>query len=70
MGVLTQGNVRKLTPREVMRLQGVDDAVTDKLFEAGISDTQMYRASGDAVTIPVVEAVARKLIEIWTQENE
>jgi len=56
--------VRKLTPRECMRLQGVPDDVTDKLIEAGISDTQMYRAAGDAVTVNVIYEVAKKIGEV------
>lgn len=70
MGVLKYGRIRKLTPRECMRLQGVDDAVTGKLIEAGISDTQLYKAAGDAVTIPVVKAIAVKMISIWKGEND
>lgn len=53
--------IRRLTPRECMRLQGVDDAVTDKLIAAGISDTQMYRAAGDACTVNVIYEIARRL---------
>ena len=33
--------IRKLTPKECMRLQGVPDEYTDKLIKAGISDTQI-----------------------------
>ncbi|QNO19429.1 DNA (cytosine-5-)-methyltransferase [Caproicibacterium amylolyticum] len=53
--------IRRLTPRECMRLQGVDDAVTDKLIAAGISDTQMYRAAGDACTVNVIYEIARRI---------
>lgn len=61
-GVEVDDYIRKLTPRECMRLQGVDDAVTDRLIAAGISDTQLYRAAGDAVTIPVARAIAERMI--------
>lgn len=53
--------IRKLTPRECMRLQGVSDETTDKLIKAGISDSQMYRAAGDAVTVNVVYEIAKRL---------
>ena len=33
--------IRKLTPKECMRLQGVSDETTDKLIDAGISDTRL-----------------------------
>ena len=54
--------IRRLTPRECMRLQGVGDAVTDKLIAAGTSDTQMYRAAGDACTVNVIYEIARRLM--------
>lgn len=69
MGVLKHGLIRKLTPRECMRLMGVDDSITDKLIEAGISDTQLYKAAGDSVVVPVIEAIATKMIRIWEKDN-
>lgn len=53
--------IRRLTPRECMRLQGVPDYITDKLIQAGISDTQMYRAAGDACTVNVIYEVAKRM---------
>ena len=53
--------IRKLTPKECMRLQGVSDETTDKLIDAGISDTRLYFAAGDAVTVNVVYEVAKKM---------
>lgn len=53
--------IRRLTPRECMRLQGVSDEVTDKLIDAKISDSQMYRAAGDACTVNVIYEIARRL---------
>lgn len=62
-GVCDQSmRIRRLTPRECMRLQGVDDSVTDRLITAGISDTQMYRAAGDACTVNVIYEIARRLL--------
>lgn len=55
--------IRKLTPRECMRLQGVDDEVIDKLIAAEISDSQLYKAAGDAVTVNVVYAIAKAIRE-------
>lgn len=53
--------IRKLTPKECMRLQGVSDEITDKLIDAGVSDTRLYFAAGDAVTVNVVYEVAKKM---------
>jgi len=42
--------IRKLTPTECERLQGLPDGWTD-----GLSDTQRYKCIGNAVTVNVVE---------------
>ena len=49
--------IRKLTPIECERLQGFPDNWTE-----GVSDTQRYKQMGNAVTVNVIEAIARKLI--------
>ena len=56
-----QCRIRRLTPRECLRLQGVSDEVTDKLIAAGISDTQMYRGAGDACTTNVIYEIAKRM---------
>lgn len=48
--------IRKLTPKECERLQGFPDGWTE-----GVSDTQRYKQMGNAVTVPVVEYIARCL---------
>lgn len=60
-GISNGHRIRRLTPRECMRLQGVPDEVTDKLIAAGVSDTQMYRAAGDACTVNVIYEIAKRL---------
>ena len=39
---LIDDHIRQLTPRETWRMQGIPDAITDKVIQAGVSDTQMY----------------------------
>jgi DNA (cytosine-5)-methyltransferase 1 len=51
-------NPRKLTPRECARLQGFP-----KDFVIPVSDTQAYRQFGNSVSVPVVEAIAKNMIE-------
>lgn len=53
--------IRKLTPKECWRLQGFRDEQFDKAKNAGISDNQLYKQAGNAVTVPVVEAIAKKM---------
>lgn len=51
-------NLRRLTPRECARLQGLDDT-----YKIVVSDTQAYRLFGNAMSNNVVEAVADRLFE-------
>ena len=53
--------VRKLTPKECFRLQGFPDEMVDLGYSIGISDTQLYRMAGNAVSVPVVEYVAQRI---------
>jgi DNA (cytosine-5)-methyltransferase 1 len=52
-----RGNPRRLTPRECARLMGFDKP-NGSGFNITVSDTQAYRQFGNAVVVPVVEAVA------------
>ncbi len=53
-------NPRRLTPRECARLMGFDDE-GESQFEIPVSDTQAYKQFGNAVAVPVVDAIARKM---------
>ena len=50
---------RRLTPRECARLMGFE--YDGRSFEIPVSDTQAYKQFGNAVVVPVVEAVARHM---------
>lgn len=54
-------NPRRLTPRECARLMGFDGP-GKKQFVIPVSDTQAYRQFGNAVCVPVVEAVAQAML--------
>ena len=49
---------RRLTPREMLRLQGFPDS-----FKMIVPDTQVRKQAGNAVVIPVMEAVAKAMVE-------
>ena len=51
--------IRRLTPIECERLQGFPDNWT-----AGLSDTQRYKCMGNAVTVNVIEAIGRKIMQV------
>ncbi len=50
---------RRLTPRECARLMGFDS--NRRNFKIPVSDTQAYRQFGNAVVVPVVEFLAKKM---------
>jgi DNA (cytosine-5)-methyltransferase 1 len=54
-----RGNPRRLTPRECARLMGFD--APGRLFKIPVSDTRAYKQFGNAVVVPVVEAIARHM---------
>lgn len=51
---------RRLTPRECSRLMGFDKPGESE-FEIPVSDTQAYRQFGNAVVVPVIEAIAKHM---------
>lgn len=53
-------NPRRLTPRECAKLMGFEKP-GDIQFEIPVSDTQAYRQFGNAVVVPVIEAIARHM---------
>ena len=59
--------IRKLTPKECMRLQGVPDEYTDKLIQAGISDSQIYKAAGDGLTVPIAKEIGERIRKTYIE---
>lgn len=56
-----QYRIRKLTPRECMRLQGFPESATDLLYTNGFSDSRVYKFAGNAVTTTIIKALAERL---------
>ena len=67
-GVLCEGRIRRLTPRECLRLQGWTDDRIDTVL-AIQSDNQAYKQAGNGVAIPVVYAVGKRIVEIQNELN-
>lgn len=67
---LGDGKIRKLTPRECFRLQGFPDEMVDLGYEIGISDTQLYRMAGNAVSVPVVEHIVKIIKNEYFKEKK
>jgi len=49
--------IRKLTPLECWRLQGFTDEQFYKAKNSGVSNSQLYKQAGNAVTVNVVDAI-------------
>ena len=63
------GRVRRLMPRECLRLQGFEDEQIDKLL-AITSDAQAYKQAGNSVTVNVIEAIGRNLRAVHEELQE
>jgi DNA (cytosine-5)-methyltransferase 1 len=50
------GKIRKLTPRECLRLMGFRDD-----FKIEVSDTQMYRQAGNSIVVDVLIAILKQM---------
>ena len=61
--------IRKLTPKECMRLQGVPDEYTDRLIQAGISDSQIYKAAGDGLSVPIAKEIGERIRKTYEENN-
>ena len=57
--ILYKNNIRKLTPLECERLQGIKDNYTSIL-----SDTQRYKAIGNGFTVPVISSILKNIGKI------
>jgi len=55
--------IRKLTPRECFRLQGVRDPEIDKIQAAGISDAQQYKLAGNSIVVDVMAKIFKSLFK-------
>lgn len=58
--VTTDGRLRKLTPRECLRLMGFSDS-----FKIVVSDTAMYQQSGNSIVVDVLMHIMNKVLESY-----
>ena len=68
-GIVHRGRIRRLMPLECWRLQAFTDEQFRKVQESGMSDAQLYKLAGNAVTVNVIEAIGRNLLE-FDKERE
>lgn len=55
--VTTEGRIRKLTPRECLRLMGFCDS-----FKIVVSDTQVYQQAGNSIVVDVLVHIMNSII--------
>jgi DNA-cytosine methyltransferase len=55
---------RRLTPRECARIMGFPDS-----FIIPVSDNQAYKQLGNSVVVPLIEVIARAMIEVLSKEG-
>lgn len=57
--VTTEGRLRKLTPRECLRLMGFCDS-----FKIVVSDTAAYQQAGNSIVVDVLIAIMGQIVEV------
>lgn len=60
--VTTDGRLRKLTPRECLRLMGFSDC-----FKIVVSDTSMYQQSGNSIVVDVLIHIMSQILNVCPQ---
>jgi len=63
--VTTDGRLRKLTPRECLRLMGFSDS-----FKIAVSDTAMYQQSGNSIVVNVLMNIMHQVLEAYPRLTE
>lgn len=62
---LDKERIRRITPLEGFRLQGFPDRFFDAANEAGLSYSTLYRLIGNAVPVPLAEAVISHFLSAY-----
>ena len=60
--------LRKLTPRECLRLMDAPEDNIDTMLSSGISDSRLYQLAGNSIVVACMEGIFRNLFT--TQEVE
>lgn len=69
-GVWHKGRIRKLMPIECWRLQGFTDEQFYKAQATGLKDGRLYKMAGNAVSVPVISAIGKKIKEIYNEHEK
>ena len=69
-GRLAWIRIRKLTPTECFRLMDVDEHNIQKLLNAGISDSQLYKMAGNSIVVAWMEGIFYNLFSEELPEEQ
>ncbi len=61
--------IRKLTPRECLRLMDCEDEDIDKMINSGLSNSSLYRLAGNSICVGVLEKLFYKMFINTEDEN-
>lgn len=68
-GRLAWIRLRKLTPRECLRLMDVDEDKIDIMLNAGISDSRLYQLAGNSICVCCMEGIFYNAFSDEEQES-
>ncbi len=60
--VVSDYRIRRLTPREVLRLMDVYDDDIDRLFASGLSDNALYELAGNSIVVHCLYLIFRNML--------
>ncbi|MCL1881398.1 MAG: DNA (cytosine-5-)-methyltransferase [Oscillospiraceae bacterium] len=63
-GEINKEGIRKMTPREWARLQGLSET-----YKLQLADTHLYKQLGNSVTVPVIKAIAKQIKKVLENNN-
>ncbi|MGF3065801.1 DNA (cytosine-5-)-methyltransferase [Facklamia sp. P12950] len=61
--------IRKLTPEENFLIQGFGEEFVKNIKKTGMSNTQMYKQSGNAVSPPVIAGIMKKFYKEFVKDD-
>lgn len=70
VGVMKQQRIRKLTPKECLRLMGFDDKSYESMRSVGMTDSQIYHCAGDSIVVTVLMGIFGTLLGVEDYERK
>ena len=64
LGDETSLRIRKLTPKECIRLMGFTDGDYDAMVGIGMTDSAIYHVAGDSIVVTVLMAIFGEMLGI------